>query len=177
MGPDAGGGFQPVHTRHLNVHQDYVVAVLLEQGQGFGAAAGLVHRHAVAFEQQLRYLAVHGVVFHQQHAAAAHGGFLHRRGRGQGRQLGGGAGLGQRDDEGKRAARAQGALHRELPAHLGYQGPADAQAQAGAAKLPGGVGVGLGKLLEDALQLVGGNANAGVGNPELDGELLGRFAH
>ena len=111
VGANAGGGFQAIHAGHLNIHEYGIVAVLVEQGQGFDAAGGFVHRHAVVFQQQLGHFAVHGVVFYQQHAAAAHSRFLHRGQRDLGGLPGLGAGFGQGGDEGERAALPRRALH------------------------------------------------------------------
>ena len=64
----------------------------------------------------------------------------------------------------KGAALARGGLHLKCAAHQVDDLAADGQAQAGAAKAPCGVGLGLGEALEDALLLLGRDADAGVGN-------------
>nr|GFD60822.1 hypothetical protein [Tanacetum cinerariifolium] len=69
------------------------------------------------------------IVFDQQDAQAREGACLGLRGH----FAHGGLGLGQRQYEAKRAALANLGLDRELPAELRHQGPADVEAQPGAA--------------------------------------------
>ena len=65
-GPDGSGGLEPVHLRHLHVHQHRVEVGSIEQGQGFAAVRR--HRHVVSlFLQHARGdLLVDRVVLRQQ---------------------------------------------------------------------------------------------------------------
>ena len=65
---DRGRGFQPVHFRHLHVHQDHVVAVLLGQVDCLVAVAGDLDRVAPILQDVGGQFLVGGVVFHQQDA-------------------------------------------------------------------------------------------------------------
>src|SRR5256886_12659534 len=69
--------------------------------------------------------------------------------------------------EGEGAAPARRAVHGDRPAHEGHQPGSDGQAQAGAAVLARGGGVLLLERPEDALLLVGRDADAGVPYGEL----------
>ena len=55
-----------------------------------------------------------------------------------------------------------------------HQAAGDAQAQARAAELPRGGGVGLRKLLENGVELVGGDADAGVAHGQPHAPVAGR---
>ncbi len=65
----------------------------------------------------------------------------------------------------KVAPLARGALDGDVAAHQPGQAPRDREAQPRAPELPGGRRVGLGKGLEDLIELVGLDADAGVAHP------------
>ena len=58
------------------------------------------------------------------------------------------------------------ALDGDVPAHHLGEAAADDEAEAGAAVLAGGGGVGLGEGLEELAELLRRHADAGVGHPE-----------
>ena len=62
------GGGQSIHHRHLHVHQDQVVWLLLCHFQGYGAIAGDADVGSHRSQQLYRYLLVQLVVFCQQYA-------------------------------------------------------------------------------------------------------------
>ena len=72
------GGAQSVHHRHLHVHQHQVVALVAELVERDLAVLCQVHQQARLVQQFARHLLVQRVVFHQQHARAAHPGQLGR---------------------------------------------------------------------------------------------------
>jgi hypothetical protein len=62
---DFGGGFEAVHLRHLNVHQDEIEFRVLRCGIRLLAIDGNGDRESAFLEQALRQGAIDGVVFHQ----------------------------------------------------------------------------------------------------------------
>ncbi|MCW0415775.1 hypothetical protein NB689_001529 [Xanthomonas sacchari] len=68
----------------------------------------------------------------------------------------------QRQVEPESAALAEHAVHLQLATHHADQAPADHQAQAAAAEAAADRGLGLGEAMEDALLLLGADADAGV---------------
>ena len=60
-----GGGFEAVHLRHLNVHQDEVELRTLHSRNRLFAINSNGDRKAAFLEQALRQGAIDGVVFHQ----------------------------------------------------------------------------------------------------------------
>src|SRR5215831_9641656 len=68
----------------------------------------------------------------------------------------------------KHRALARLACHGHVAAHHARELARDGQAEAGAAVLPCGRGIGLGELLEQLCLLFSGHADAGVGDSELD---------
>ncbi|KAG1319539.1 hypothetical protein G6F63_014689 [Rhizopus arrhizus] len=79
----------------------------------------------------------------------------------------------QRQHRQHAAARRLGALPRragqaDLPAEAVAQATHDRQAQAGAAVTAAGAAIGLAECFEDDLQLLAGNADAGIGDFEAD---------
>src|SRR5690606_18369315 len=67
---DAPRRLQPVHDRHLDVHQYGVVVALLHAFDGDLAVFGDVHVHALAAQQFGGEFAVDVVVLHEQHMCA-----------------------------------------------------------------------------------------------------------
>src|SRR2546421_7951420 len=74
--------------------------------------------------------------------------------------------------EGEGAAPARRAVHGDRPAHKGDQPGSNGQAQAGAAVLARGGGVLLLEGPEDAILLLGRDANAGVAHREAEADFL-----
>jgi hypothetical protein len=71
---DGRGGLQPVHDRHLDVHQHQVKGGLVHHlDRGF-AIVGEAHPHAHAFQQQAGHLLVDHVILDQQDVGAAPSG-------------------------------------------------------------------------------------------------------
>ena len=166
---------QSVHTGHLHVHEDQVIAVRTRHAQRCGAVGGDVdvqrrvvqHGHeevdvdfVVLGEQQPPRL---GRVARRQRRGRCRSGSgrvgcvgcagpVQRR-QGRGRQHGG-----QRED----AAAAGRAGHDHVAVHAPGHAARDGQTQAGAAETAGDAVVGLHEGLEDAVDLVGVDADAGV---------------
>ena len=116
---DGSRGFQAVHARHLHVHQDHVVAVLLGQVDCLLAVPRDLDKMAPILQDVGGQLLICGVVFHQQDAQLGAG----RRGdsdRGLevGREF-----LRQRqaDGEVERASLAHFAFDPDAPAHHLHQ--------------------------------------------------------
>jgi hypothetical protein len=65
-GPDDARGGEPVHDRHLQVHEDQVVGVPADHGQHVQAVAGLVHGVPHLAEQQSGQFPVGGHVVDEQ---------------------------------------------------------------------------------------------------------------
>ena len=158
-GVDAVGQLHAVHLRHLPVGHQHIVGFT-----GNGGAAQLVQgqvgrdhamRHAAQAEQ---LLAQHGsgvgVVVHHQHALVADVGREQPPRPLRAQPQGGG------EPEG--GALSRRAAHPHLAAHQGRQALADGQPQAGATVFAGGGAVGLGKAGEQARDLLGCQADAGV---------------
>ena len=76
------------------------------------------------------------------------------------------------DRERERASRTELAGDGDLTAHQGDQLAADGKPQPCAAELPGGGGVCLGERLEDHRELVGGDADPGVGELEVHDDVV-----
>ncbi len=168
--PDLGGGVQSIHARHAPVHQHYVEGTaqstgLADPADGLGPRVNQLGLPAElqqgALQQLCRQLAV---VDHQNVGGRCQvrAGLLER--------LGGG--LCQGDVEPEAAATARFTLDPQLCPHQLEQAFADHQPQPGAAEATGGGGFGLGEALEDALQLVGADADAAVGDGHADGDRL-----
>ena len=94
VGAQLARGLQPVHDRHLHVHQHQVIRLALHLLNGHVAVTGQVHLHACGLQQLLGDLLVERVVFYQQHARTMQRGGSHRlrtgwrAGQGQGRITG-----------------------------------------------------------------------------------------
>ena len=90
-----------------------------------------------------------------------------------GRRGVGSSGRRQRNAEPERRALAGPAVHADLAAHQLHESLADRQSQPRAAVLAGRGRIGLGERLEEPVDAVGGNADAGVGDFEPDGGPAG----
>ena len=67
IGAQLARGLQPVHDRHLHVHQHQVVRLALHLLHGHVAVTGQIHLHARCLQQLLGHLLVERVVLYQQH--------------------------------------------------------------------------------------------------------------
>ncbi len=154
---DAARGLQPVHAGHLQVHQHHVKVPGLVGGDS--AFSVPCHGDLVAppVQVDLQQLYVGRHIVHHQHAHL--------------RQLQGltdvdhgsqGLAHGQRQTDRERGAHPQGAAHADAAAHQLDQLPRDGGAKTCATELPRGGRIGLCKGVEDALQMLRGDADAGV---------------
>ncbi len=66
-----GGGFEPVHLRHLHIHQHEVKAFLLDGLERFASIGRQDNLVSPLFEQPHRQALVHRIVFGEQHAQNA----------------------------------------------------------------------------------------------------------
>ncbi len=94
-------------------------------------------------------------------------------GRGLGKGVGGGGRGAEGEGEVEGGALADGAVDADGAAHEFDEALADDEAEAGAAVFAGGGGVDLGEGAEEAVDAVGGDADAGVVDDELDGAGAG----
>ena len=169
-----------IHLGHLQIGQHQIKGLPGKLRQGLAPARGqrkLVPRAAQHHAQQLQVL---GHIVHAQNTQRRQTGG--RLGKAQRRP----AGQCQRQLHGKRRAGTRGALHRNAAAHQLGQLAGNGGAQPGAAKAAGGGGIGLGKGIKNALQLLGRHADtgihdaqmqhpAGIGHAQLDVAHLGKF--
>ena len=132
-----------------------------QPGERRGAVAGGFRGDVPGAEQFAQQLLVNRVVVHDQHAAA--GNFFQRRGK-RGHARSGGKG----DVEPESGSLVRLAFHADGAAHEFDQLFADGEAEAGAAELARGGGVGLGEFVEQQMLFVLGDAEAGVGDGEFD---------
>ncbi|OEZ52482.1 hypothetical protein DUGA6_61160 [Duganella sp. HH105] len=167
-GADGARGRQAVHLRHLHVHQDQVVAALVRHAQRGGAVAGPLQRVAALVHQQGQQLQVLRHVVGRQHPQRRQ-----RIGGALGALAAVVAGRLQRQRQVEGGAHALYAFGPQLAAHQRHQLAADGGAQAGAAEAPRHRRVGLREGIEDRLQPLRRDADAGVlhGDPQL---ALGR---
>ena len=165
--------------RHDDVEGDRARLELAGEPQALGAVGGADHPVArlreVLLEQQDD---VRVVVDRQDQPAAARAHLARARlelfgGRSGDRLLVGrarqGPAISERQAEREAGTRTKRALQRDVAAQEPREPPADRQAEAGAAVLPGAAAVDLAELLEDQLQLIGGDADAGVRDRDGDG--------
>ena len=162
--PNGPDGVNPVHDRHLDVHE-HQVEIRISQGvKGIGAVAHALHGVAHLFEQPLGGDLVDPVVLGQEDGEVPGG-------TGQGLRQGKGSVLGQRvllEGQGKidSGALARQAVEHHVPAHKLDQPPADGQPQARALVFPGVSLVHLGERREEEFQLILRDALAGVRDHE-----------
>ncbi len=163
-GTDAARGFKTIDARHVAVHEDDRVRAgrpFVNRGL---TVADHLDRAATGFQQSLGDQLVGCVVLGHQYARVV---CQRRRGVERrdrwlgdlGRQI-------ERQREPEAAANTGRAVDAYLAVHLFDQLAGDGQAKARAAELPGGRAVGLGEGLEDAFQVLAGDADAGIGDPE-----------
>ena len=64
--PDLATGFEPVHFRHLNVHENEMEFTGFDRGNGFNTVAHGVGPIAKALQKTQCNLLINGVIFHQK---------------------------------------------------------------------------------------------------------------
>ena len=162
--PDAMGGLDPVHHRHLDIHEHAVERFPGKSGQGFLAVGGLDHDAAELFEQAPFTDPVDHVILDQQHPPAP-GGVGRQRDRlflsGRVR-----IGQGQGEHEINRRTLALLAVEDQGSFHEVGQTLADGQPQSRPLLLAGVGAVDLGEGLAHQTDLVIGDADAGIGHGE-----------
>ena len=157
-------GLDPVGARHVHVHEHDVELLGEHRTHGL-VAVGHDHRpDAEATQHVACDLLVDLVVLGEEHPQVAHVAVRRRRGPGP-RGLGPGGDERQADQEGRPLAEA--ALHLDRAREPLHDEAADRQAQARAAVLPAGGGVLLGEGLEEAVEVVGADAETGVADGQL----------
>ena len=167
-------GLPAVHAGHLPVHEDGLVGGLGGMGalgcqrNGCSPVVGHIDLPAPGLRHAQQDGACGGVVIDHQHAQGGEQAFG-----GQGGLLGHLPGHAQGKAEVKGAALAQRAVQAQLPAHQGDQAFANGQAQASAAKTPGGGGLGLGEAVKDVFLVLRGDANAAVAHGNTQRDLRG----
>ena len=175
--PDPLGEREPVHLRHHGVQQHQGErlarrACLLQRGQRLAAALDRPSASCPSWRASPRGC---GGWWRCRPRPGRAGRGPSAAPPGVGRAAGPGA-RPKRQREVERAAPADLALEPDLPAHHLDQAGRDRQAQPGAAVLAGRRGVGLGERLEEPLLLLGGDADAGVADGEVQAHLLARSA-
>ena len=145
---------QAVHVGHHHVHQSQVKVLGLQQRQRLRARAGGAHPGLGPHRMDLHggEHQIHRVVVDHQHVK--HGAIGQVGWRRNGRSLRRGCG----PLEPKHRATPRLAVHPDLPALQHHQALAQAQPQAGAAKVFGGLQVGRLKAVEDVGLALQGNA-------------------
>lgn len=73
---DRGSGFEAVHIRHLDVHNDDVEGTVLQGGEGLAAIVGNCHLVALFFKQANGEFLINGVVFGKQNTHGRNRGKL-----------------------------------------------------------------------------------------------------
>ena len=161
LGADLACQLEPVHVGHVDVGQDQGIGLPAPLHEAFDAVGGGVDRDAQDFELAGQDFEIDRIVVDRENPA-----FGDSAGRCRPRHALGdrpfGTGEVERDDEGRSPAGL--AFDRDAAAHQLGQPAHDRKAEPGAAEAPGGRAVGLGKGLEQAGRLLGGDADAGVGD-------------
>ena len=168
---DRGRRLEPVHLRHLDVHQDDVEPLAIERLQRLPTVLDRNHRMAPLLEQADSHLAVHGIVLGEQHPQRVTA-TKKRRGRR----------LRSRTEtlsshtcrEVEDASPADFALEPHVPAHQPHDVRGDGEAEARAPVPPTGRAVALHERLEDRLLILARDADAGVGNAAVQQRLVRR---
>ena len=168
LGPDGAHGGRAVHARHLHIHQDQVPALATPGLDRLFAVVDDGQIDAQLMQQGLEHQLVDRIVLGRQHLQGGDGRAVVLFGdrdfdHGDRRRRDLLAAL-ERQDDGEAGALTRLALDHDRATHQGRQVAADRQAQARAAEATRGRGVGLGEFLEQRLQLVGLDADAGVGD-------------
>ena len=175
--PDLAGGREAIQHRHLHVHEHRVEAprVPFEALHGLLTVADQGRRGALPLQEAVDDIQIDLAVVGNQDPRPGQPG----TGAGGG---GGGPGVGdgaytpaQREFEPEGAADTGLALDPNLPPHQFHQPLADGEAQAGAAKTPGGAAIGLGKGGEEPGLGPGIQADTRVGDLEAQPRLIGRL--
>ena len=163
-----------VHVGHMHVDQCQGKGLAGAGGSKHGVQSGRTARHQgrpqlPLVQRFLQDAAVGGVVVDHQHLHA-----IHRLRLRQHRREGRAARQSEARGEMEGAAFAELAFHPDAPVHGFHQPAGDRQSQARAAEAARGRAIGLGERIKDELQLVGRNADAGIGHREMQpGSALG----
>jgi hypothetical protein len=179
--PDRARRIQAVQHRHLDVHQDKVVGDVGGLGDGFAAVLRDVGGQSGGVNQLQGDLAIDRVVLGEQYprigmAVPQFGFDVVVRGVGQPLCVGHDAVAAlQAHGEPEVAATSDLAFDTGFAIHHGRQATADRQPEAGAPVVAGGGRVGLDKGLEQAGQLVSGDADAGIFDLEADLHVIVGF--
>jgi len=182
---DVAGGFETVHLRHLHVHQDQVEGFVAGGGDRLATVPGVEHGVAALLEEGRGEGAVDHIVLGEQDAQADGGNRFASLGIRSGgfpscrRVLGGTCGrrqAGRRhypEPGGKVKGRsfAGSAFDPDPPAHPFNQLRGNGQSQPGAAVVPRGRTVHLGKRLEDHRLLFRWNADPRVRDRKVQAAL------
>ena len=170
-GADAAGGFQPVHLRHLHIHQYQVVVALAHPLDGGRTVFDDIDDEQAVFEQRDDDLAVDPIVLGEQYVAPGKvvaqqfvGRIVDTAGtawrcRFTGAQEGG---------EPEAAAAPRGTVATGVATHQLSQPPGDDQPEPGAAMQPGGRIVDLVEGLEQLGLRLGRQARPAVDDFEAD---------
>ncbi len=162
-----------VDLRHHDVERDDIGRRLAHDVERFGAVAGMEHAIASLASVALQHL-VHGriVIDHENRqslaASRALGGFDRLRHRHMHQRL-------VEHVEGEDRALPRLAVDRHGAAEQGGEALGDGEAQAGAAEIAGGGGIGLGESLEQLAHLLLGHADAAVRDAEQHVAVAGRM--
>ncbi len=156
--PDQADRGQPVHHRHLHVHQDHVVPVPQELIHALAAVVRGVDLEAQRFQQTAHNHLIGRIVLDHQNPQSP----VRRFGVVVGSRVGRCAQPPDRHDDGEQAALARRRPRGDLAAHQLSQRPADRQPQAGAAKLARNGVVCLDEGIEQALRRLRIKADPGV---------------
>ena len=169
FGPDTANEVETVGVGHVHVCEDKTVgfadAVGAEEAiHGSIGTVRCIRLHPPAGEHAIQDAAVGGVVVDDEDTHVAHPFSRSREGAGEA----GDAGAAEQGGEGKRASDAELAGYMDGALHGFDEARRDGEAKAGAAVATGGGGVGLGEGFEDVIELVGGDADSGVGDAEAE---------
>ena len=164
--PDGPGGGEPVHDRHLHVHEDEVEPVRLPGRDRLGPVGGEGHRGPHGLQDHPEGALVDRMVLRHQYR---HGRALQRHRHGLRNRLRRGLQTPHRQGQGEGAAEARGRCGGDVAAQAKGNLPADGQAKAGAAVLAGDGGVPLLEPAEQTALGVLGEADAGVADPHGQG--------
>ncbi|KFB69802.1 MAG: hypothetical protein CAPSK01_000515 [Candidatus Accumulibacter vicinus] len=175
-GLDPPRRFAPVHAGHAHVHQDQLRLPAMPLVDGLLTVAGLGQLETQWFQQAQQQAAVIDVVIHHQNATGGLTGFQTEYRQVLGRGLRGRlCRVLNRNLETERATHAQCTFGMDRAAQELDELAADGQAQAGALGCPLS-GRRLHERNEDPLELVGGDARAGIAYREAQSHGDGRLA-
>ena len=168
------GGFQAVHLRHVDIHENRVVLPFGGPCDGLSSGVGDVDVGTRALQELERQLLIDRVVLGDEYVFALQ--------QANGPLLGVLAAFGhfcfgaRKTNECRKGEAAAGphlGLYLNRSAHHFHEAFADGQPQTGAAEAPGGRRFGLLEGFEQAFLLILADAEAGIGNRHLDQQTFG----